>query len=170
MKNYKNKKGFTIAELTVAMLLICFIAMLLMPIVFNDSKKQILMTALNKNYSTLLEIHKTIPMLQARGKIAPGSINATTFMQAVALTQNAIGLTADGTVMNVNNKFNQYIAGYTTTPTNILAYTQFSLNTPAENADVNITKNTIILRNGVFISKYTNDGIDYIMAENSLNY
>ena len=71
MNTYANKKGFTIAELVVALLLISCIAMILMPIVFNDSKKQVLMTALNKNYNTLLEIHQTIPMLQARGKIPP---------------------------------------------------------------------------------------------------
>ena len=152
MKNYTNKKGFTIAELTVAMLLICFIAMLLMPIVFNDSKKQVLITSLNKHYTTLLEIHHAIPMLQARGKISPGSIDTTTFMQAAALTQKAIGLNSDGTVAG-NNKFRQYISGYTTTPNGIVAYTQFSLN------DANAANTTIILKSGVFISRYNNTTI-----------
>ena len=168
MNTYANKKGFTIAELVVALLLISCIAMILMPIVFNDSKKQVLMTALNKNYNTLLEIHQTIPMLQARGKIPPGSINTTTFMQAVVLTQKTIGTASNGNALANNNKFSQYIAGYAnkTTPSGLLTYDQFALN------NINITNNTdntIILKNGVFISviPVNNGGVNtnYIMVD-----
>ena len=159
MKNYNNKKGFTIAELVIALILVSFIAMLLMPIVFNDSKKHVLMAALNKNYTNLLEIHKTIPMLQARGKIAPGSITVEKFMEATVLTQNAIGINSNGFALaDANNKFTQYIAGYTTTPANLLnSYTQFSL--------TNTANTTIIFKNGVYISQYTSGGTDYIMVD-----
>ena len=154
-----KKKGFTIVELVIALMLIAAISMILTPVLFNNTDNQILLTSLNKNYTMLQEIHQAIPMLQARGRIPQNNnINNQTFMTAVALTQKAIGLNSDGTSED-NNKFKHALNGYTTTPAKIINnYTDFNL-------PDNPARTTIILKNGVFISQCQINGNNYIMID-----
>ena len=74
MKNLINKKkGFTIAEIVISLMLIAGIAMVLTPVIFSDTENQVLYTSLNKTYTLLQQVHQAEAMFEARGKIIGGS-------------------------------------------------------------------------------------------------
>lgn len=74
MKKMWSKKGFTLTELVVAMMLVAGIAMILMPSLVADNEKQVYATALKKVYAQLQQTYQAVGMLQARGQISQGSM------------------------------------------------------------------------------------------------
>lgn len=133
MKNFGIKRAFTIAELTVATLVIAGIAMILMPSLVSNNQNQILMTALNKTNTDLQQVYRSMAMLEAQGRLRiDRSDMAGTFLNAINLTEKTVP----------QAKFNEY--RYTSVPANtgIGGYT-----------DWRAGGNTIILKNTMYISR-----------------
>jgi len=86
----KSKKGFTIAELTLAMLLVAGIAMILMPSLVADNERQVFSTALQKTYAELQQTNQSVGLLTARGRIVPGQSAIATLQAAIPQTMKAI--------------------------------------------------------------------------------
>ena len=85
-----SKKGFTVTELIVAMILVAGIAMILMPTLVADNEKQVYATALKKMYAQLQQTNQAIGLLQAQGKLPQGGTTITTFKKAVEETMNLV--------------------------------------------------------------------------------
>ncbi len=141
MKKLKSKKGFTIAELTIAMMLVAGIAMILMPTLVADNEKQVFATSLNKIYTQLQQTNQAIGLLKAQGKIQPGISAINMYKEAISLSMKTVA-----------NKKEQYLEGYYP---KLPAYSKMDFSTEKNTNSDDI----IILKNGVFI---------YFDAENNL--
>ena len=149
-----KRNAFTIFEVLLSTVVIGFIAMLLTSSLVTSKNTETLKAALNKNTTFLNQIYQAIPMLQIQGKIAPGTITANRFMQAVALTSKCIDLKPNGTQIINNRKFGTYFYDNPTqnrlTSDGNINENQFSLFCLNNNTG-QWSGNTIILKNNVII-------------------
>ena len=144
-----SKKGFTITELVVAMMLVAGIAMILMPSLVSNNEKQVYATALKKLYAQLQQTNQAVGMLQARGRIPQGAITITTYKNAVEQTTNLIApidANDTDTIKNQKNqKKNSYLSGYSG-----VIPASCTLPTSDTMKEDNCTS-ALILKNGMFL-------------------
>lgn len=140
---FADREGFTIAEIVVAMLVLGGIAMILMPVLFNNAQEQITATSLNKTYSTFQQTARSVGLLISKGQIVASPNDADTFFQALQQTAKVVEQTKNVT----------YFEGYTTD------ITDEATNFAANQAD------TVVLKNGVFVSSKTYNGTNYIVVD-----
>lgn len=138
----KMRKAFTIAEIVVAMLVLAGIAMILMPVLFNNARNQINDTALNKTYSTFQQTARSVGLLISQGKISDTGNDADTFFQALQKTAKTVERSKDVA----------YFEGYST---DINDGDVLSAN----------SSNTVVLKNGVFVQCKTLNGVNYIIVD-----
>ena len=139
---FADREGFTIAEIVIAMVVLAGIAMILMPVLFNNAQNQITDTALNKTYSTFQQTARSVGLLVSQGKIVASADDADTFFQALQQTSRVVERSKNVT----------YFENYTT---DIDENDVLTAN----------TANTVVLKNGVFVSHKTIDGHPYIVVD-----
>ena len=153
-----KRKGFTIAEIVVSMMVLGCIAMVLMPVLVSNSKEQMNATALNKTYSTFQQTARSVGLLISQGQIVQ-TTPVQTFYEALKHTAKIIP----------QSKNVSYFEGYTQEipkDANGIQYI-FNSNCP----------DTTVLKNGVFVTHGTYSGTDYIIVDinglrppNKVNY
>lgn len=129
MKKLKLKTGFTIAELTIATLLIAGIAMILMPSLVADNERQVYATSLKKIYTDLQQTNQAIGLLTAKGEIQSGLSAISTFKTALSKTKKMVNIST----------YNGYLRGY-----NPQIDPEVSFSSAIPNEDI------FILKNGMF--------------------
>jgi len=161
---YTKLKAFTIFEVLLSLVIIAAISMVMMPGLVSITTNQSLFAALTKTYSDLRQTVQAVPMLQMKGKIAPGDVDIDKFMQALALTHKCIDLKSDGTLISsANKKYSSYI--YSSAPTAKTNVTYGGTSYYYDNATRVWQNTTIILKNNVIISK-ANDGNTIVVDVN----
>ncbi|MCR4880711.1 MAG: type II secretion system GspH family protein [bacterium] len=156
-----KKKAFTIAEIVVAMMVLGTIAMVLMPVLYNDTEERVTDAALNKTYSTFQQTARSIGLLISTGKIAPSSTPTFTFFQALTETSKTINvmdlsdvdsnIDVRGDADNAKANMDVYLEDY--------------------NPDKKVTgitpgyANTVILKNGVFVMLDIRAADEYIVID-----
>ncbi len=86
MKTFEKKLGFTIAELTIAMMLVAAIAMIMMPTLMQNYEKQVFVTSLKKTYTMLEQTNQAVSLLKAQGRIQAGLSPKDSFKAALNAT------------------------------------------------------------------------------------
>jgi len=124
-----SKKGFTITELVVAMMLVSGIAMILMPSLVADNEKHVYATALKKLYAQLQQTNQAVGMLQARGQISQGNM-LVAYMDTLERTTKIVP----------DNQKSKYLYSYSAKPADCVA-ADGALACP----------NGIVLKNGMFL-------------------
>lgn len=141
MKKLKLRTGFTIAELTIATLLIAGIAMIMMPSLRADNERQVYATSLKKIYTDLQQTNQAIGLLIAKGEMQSGLNAISAFKIALLKTKKMVN----------TSTYNGYLRGY---KPQIDPAVSFSSAKP--NEDIFILKNGMFL----FFDKDNNFVID----------
>ena len=144
----KKLDSFTIAEIVVAMTVLGGIALILMPSLVNNTQQQITDTTLNKTYSTLQQNARSIGLLVSRGQIAATTPEGT-FFDALQATAKIVDRSKDVA----------YFENYTTDVTGNNLFSSQAKVLDASSVD------TVVLKNGVFVSNKTVDGTGYIVVD-----
>lgn len=63
------KKGFTILEIIIAMVLVAGIAMIMLPSIIADNEKSVLATSYKKIYTELNLVQRAVPTMRSKGEI-----------------------------------------------------------------------------------------------------
>lgn len=149
-----KRKGFTIAEIVVSMMVLGCIAMVLMPVLVSNTKEQMNATALNKTYSTFQQTARSVGLLISQGKIAQ-TTPVPTFFEALSHTAKVIP----------QSKNISYFEKYTHELCTVQNDGSCTLNKGITNIFLPNNDNTTVLKNGVFVTYGTYSGTNYIIVD-----
>ena len=153
-----KKKGFTVAEIVIAILVLGGIAMLLMPVLLKDTQAQVNATALNKTYSMFQQTARSIGFLASQGKIVVGGNNAdsdiATFFEALQYVTKTKKISSS----DKDQQLKKYLNGYTP---------EFATESAGHDAILFFadTSNTVVLKNGVLVTYVLIDPVYYIIVD-----